>query len=73
MPAQLRAVQVIQSADNQGEKSLEDMSIAELQSFITGGQQALADKREQDARTIDVTPGSAQDSAQYEDEDSLTS
>ena len=52
------------AAADGGDKSLNEMTIDELQAFINGGQQAIADKRDQEARTIDVQPGSAQVSAQ---------
>lgn len=61
-----------QGAENPDEKPLDEWSINELQAFIDGGQQALADRRDQEARTIDVTPDSAQDSAQSDPGDGLT-
>ena len=61
-----------QGTDIPEDKPLDEWSITELQAFIDGGQQALADRRDQEARTIDVSPDSAQDSAQSDEGESLT-
>ena len=48
--------QARQQDGNPEDKPLEEMSIKELEAFITAGGQAVKEQREQDARTIDVTP-----------------
>ena len=59
-----------QVSDIPDDKPLDEWSITELQAFIDGGQQALAQRRDQagaEADAIDVTPDSAPDSAQSDD------
>ena len=62
-----------QSTDVPDDKPLDEWSITELQAFIDGGQQALAQRRDQadaESNAIDVTPDSAPDDAP-DDEDGL--
>ena len=60
-----------QSTDIPDDKPLDEWSITELQAFIDGGQQALAQRRDQhdaESNAIDVTPDSAPDDAQPDDD-----
>ena len=49
--------------DSPGDKPLEEMSIRELEAFITAGGQAVKAQRDQEARTINVTPDQADQEA----------